>query len=86
MVVREKEHMKLDVGKMVDHMTQGSCISTDSMKSDDDFSVLIIKLKLGHILIWIRLIWHTWLVNIMICQVGNIRVKRGRGEVWIIYA
>ena len=33
--------MKLDVGKVVDYMTQGNCIPTDSVKSGDDCSSLI---------------------------------------------
>ena len=41
MVIREKEYMKLDVGKVVDHMTRESCIPTDSVKSGDDYSILI---------------------------------------------
>ena len=41
MVVREKEYMKLDVGKVVDHMTRESCIPTDSMKSGNDCSSLV---------------------------------------------
>ena len=30
--------MKMNIGKMVDKMTQGSCIPTDSLKSRDDYS------------------------------------------------
>ena len=45
--------------------------------------VLFITLGLGHILIRIRPIWHTWLVKILKYRVGNIRVQRGRAEVWI---
>ena len=33
--------MKLDVGKGVDHMTWGSCIPTDSVKSNDNYSSLV---------------------------------------------
>ena len=44
---------------------------------------LFIVLGLGHILIRIRPIRHTWLVKVMICRVGNIRVERGQGEIWI---
>ena len=40
-VVREKEYMKLDVSKVVDHMTRESCIHTDSVKSGDDHSSLV---------------------------------------------
>ena len=49
MVVREKEYMKLDVGKTVDHMTRESCIPTNSVKSGI-IPVLFIVLGLGHIL------------------------------------
>ena len=45
--------------------------------------VLFIVLGLGHVLIRIRPIRHTWLVKIMICRVGNIQVKRGQGVIWI---
>jgi len=49
--------MKLDVGKVVDHMTRESCIPTYSMKSVDDCFSLVQILGLGHILIQIRPIW-----------------------------
>ena len=39
--------MKLDVGKVVDCMTQGSYIPTDSVKSGDDCSSLIHSIKTG---------------------------------------
>jgi len=32
--------VKLDVSKVVDHMTRGSCISTDSVKSGDCSSLV----------------------------------------------
>ena len=32
--------MKLDVGKVTDHMTRGSCIPTDSLKNEDNCSSL----------------------------------------------
>ena len=41
MAVREKEYMKLDVRKVVDHITQMSCIPTDSVESGDDYSSLV---------------------------------------------
>ena len=41
LAVREKEYMKLDVGKMVDNMTRESCIPTDSVKSGDDHLNLV---------------------------------------------
>ena len=30
--------MKLDVGRVVDNMTWGSCVPTDYVKSSDDYS------------------------------------------------
>ena len=36
MVVR-KEYMKLDVGRVINNMTRGSCIPCDSVKSSDDY-------------------------------------------------
>ena len=59
-------------------MTRGSYIPIDSVKNSDDYPVLFIVLGVGHVLIRIRLIWHTRLVKIMICRVNNIR-KRGQG-------
>ena len=44
--------------------------------------VSFIVLRMRHVMIRIRLIWHTRLVKVMICQVGNIQ-KRGRGVTWI---
>ena len=37
----------MDVGKVFDHMTRGSCIPTDSMKSGDDCSSLIHSIGSG---------------------------------------
>ena len=54
LIVREKEYMKQDVGKMVDFMTRESCIPTDSMKSGDDCSSPVHNIRTGHILIRIR--------------------------------
>ena len=39
--------MKLNVGKVVDHMTRGSCIPTDSVKSDYDCSSLVHNIRTG---------------------------------------
>ena len=39
--------MKLDVSKVVDNMTQGSCIPSDSMKSGDDYSSLVHSIETG---------------------------------------
>ena len=47
MVVQEKEYMKLDVGKVVDNMTKGSCIPIDSVKSSDDYSSLVHSIGTG---------------------------------------
>ena len=38
MVVREKEYMKMDIGRVVDNMTRASCIPIDSVKRSDDYS------------------------------------------------
>ena len=71
-VVPDKKYMKLNVGNMVDHMTRGSCIPTECVKSGDDCSNLVYNIETEHILIRIRPIWHTWLVKVMICRVSNI--------------
>jgi len=47
MVVQEKEYMKLDVGKVVDNNAWGSWISTDSVKSDNDYSTLVHSIGTG---------------------------------------
>ena len=39
--------MKLDVGKVVDNMTRGSCVRIDSMKSSDDYSSLFHSTRTG---------------------------------------
>jgi len=39
--------MKLDVGKVVDHMTRESCIPTDSVKSEDDCSSPFYNVRTG---------------------------------------
>ena len=75
------EYMKLFVGKLVDSKTQGGCIPTDSVKSGDDYPNLVHSTEIGHILIRIRPIWHTRLVKVMICRVGNIRIER----CWVKY-
>ena len=49
LVVREKRYMKLDVSKIFDHMTQGSYIPTDSVKSGDDCSSLVHSIRTGGI-------------------------------------
>ena len=47
MVFREKEYTKLDVGRVVDNMTRGSCIPNDSVKSSDDHSSLVPSIGIG---------------------------------------
>ena len=47
MVIRQKEYMKLDVGKVVDNMTRRSCIPIDSVKSIDDYSSLVYSIGIG---------------------------------------
>ena len=59
------EHMKLFVGKVVDSKIRWSCIPTDLVKSDDDCPIIVHNTGLGHILIRIRPICHTWLVRVM---------------------
>ena len=39
--------MKLNVGKVIDHITQKSCIPTDSMMSGDDYSSLVHNTEFG---------------------------------------
>jgi len=39
--------MKLDVDRMVDNMTQESCISIDSVKSSDDYFSLVYSIRTG---------------------------------------
>ena len=39
--------MKLDVGKVVDCMTQEKCIPSDSVKSGDDCSSLVHSIETG---------------------------------------
>ena len=38
---------KLSVGKVVDSKTRGSCIPTDSVKSGDDYSILVHSTGIG---------------------------------------
>ena len=44
LMVDREEYMKLDVGKVVDHITRGSCIS---VKSGDDCSILFHNIRIG---------------------------------------
>ena len=45
MGVREKEYMKLDVGKVVDNITRESCIPIDFVKSSDHYSSLVHSIR-----------------------------------------
>ena len=47
MVAKEKEYKKLGVGKVVDNMTQGSCISIGYVESSDDYSSLVHSIGTG---------------------------------------
>ena len=47
MVAQKKEYVKLGVGKVVDNMTQGSCIPIGSVKSSDDYSSLVHSIETG---------------------------------------
>jgi len=47
MVVQKKGYMKLDVGRVVDNMTRGSCIPIDSVKSSNDYSSLVHSIRTG---------------------------------------
>ena len=39
--------MKLNIGKVVDHMTRGSCIPIDSVQSRDDYSDFVHNIEIG---------------------------------------
>jgi len=82
-VVLDKKYMKLHIGKVVDHTTWGSCTPTDSVKNGDDYSILIHNIGTGVYIDSNKTNWHTWLVKVMKCRVGVIRVKKGQGEEWI---
>ena len=71
MVAREKEYMKLDVGKVVDHMTRESCVPTDSVKSGD-YSILIHNIGTGAHIESDKTNRHTWLVRVMKYRADNI--------------
>ena len=75
--------MKQNVSKVFDHMTRGSCIPINFVKSGDDYSSPVYNIRTGTYIDSDRPIRHTWLVKVLICRVGNIRVKRGRCEEWI---
>jgi len=68
---------------VVDNMTRENCIPIDSVKSGGDCSSLVHNIGNGAFIDSIRPIRYTWLIKVMICWVGDIQVKRGRGEVWI---
>ena len=60
--------MKVDVGKIFDHMTQESYIPTDSVKSRDDYSNFVHKLEIGAYVDSDKA-WHTWLVKMLLGKV-----------------
>jgi len=47
MVDLDKEYIKLDIGKVVDHIIWESCTPTDSVKSEDDCSSLVHNIGIG---------------------------------------
>jgi len=47
MIAQEKDYMKLGVGKVVDNMSQESCIPIDSVKSSDNYSNLVHSIRIG---------------------------------------
>jgi len=57
--------MKLIVGIVIDNMTQRRCMPIESVKSGDDYSNFVHNIRVGHMLIQIKSIRHTWLVKIM---------------------
>ena len=82
--------MKPDVGKImektVDHMTLGRYISTDSMKSGDDFTNFGHHSGDGEYIELDKTNPIIWLVHIIPYRVGDIRVKRCWGKKCIILA
>jgi len=78
--------MKLNVGKVVNHMTRDSYIPIDFVKSRDDYSNFVHNIGIGHVLSQIRPTRHTWLVKsflvkVMPCRVDVIQAKRGLGDI-----
>jgi len=67
--------MKLDIGKVVDHMTRESCIPTNSLKRGNDYSSLVHSIGTGALLSRIIPIRHIWLVHVIHSPVRVIRVK-----------
>ena len=65
------------VGKMVDNMTWGRCIPTDSVKSGDDCPIFIHSTKIGAYIDSDKTNPHSWLVKVMTCQVSVIRKEVG---------
>ena len=64
--------MKKIVSKVVDNMTRGSCIPTDSVKNRDDYSNLVHNIGTEAYVDSDKINPHTWLVKVMICRVGSI--------------
>ena len=46
-VDHDQENLKLNVGMVVDNMTQRNCIPIDSVKSNDDYSSLVHSIGTG---------------------------------------
>ena len=53
------------------------------MRSIDDYFNSFHEIEVGVCVDSERPTRHAWLVKIMICRVGNIQFKRGRGVIWI---
>jgi len=71
----------LNVGKVVDKMTRKSCIPTDSVKSEYGSSLVH---NIGtRAYVYSDKTNLAYLVKVMKCGVGVIRIKRDRGEIWI---
>ena len=73
--------MKLFVRKVVDSKTRGSCIPTDSVKSGDDYPILIHNTGIGACIDSDKTNLAYLVGQSYKCQVGNIRIERGWGEI-----
>ena len=71
--------MKLNVGIVVDNMTRGNCIPINSMRSSDDCYSLVHNIGTGAYIESDKANLTCLVVKVMICRVGNIRVKRDQG-------
>jgi len=66
------EHMKLNFGKVVDHMTRRNCILTDSMMIGDDYSNLNYNSGIGAYVELDKMNLVYFVGKIMQCRVGDI--------------